>query len=450
MKKLIFKLTLALSIYGAFSTNGFSQGWAKKYAQDQSFFMPMMAHQQPDQSYVIIGNNLITQQALYQPISATGQPLSPIAYDSVAALGYSVATGDGGFGVLCQGTLDAGDAPGSANIRLLRLDNAGQKLWMKRVANYPTNFGSGNMGIDTTNDGGFIVTYRHDTATTTVIRTDNAGNVVWQNDYNQPVGNYITSIVSTNDNGFVVTLQSGTPHIFKLDGSGTVLWQYNGSGGNTTLAKDGNLLLTDNISGHSYIKKIDQNGNDLWTQSYPLLPDSAALYYIVERDSNKYAFTTAAYTTYDSLAQIWHRDYWLGELDSSGNILFTTQLPTSNFGFNANVIGGGTPRTFIATADNGYFITGNSSTTGSYGGYAWDIKTDSNGRAYPSTISGYVFNDANNSCLRDSSEQALITNLTISNATDTFLVAASDSGFFSLGVNEGTYNISLESISPYW
>lgn len=449
MKKILLKVAMALSL-GAFHADSFAQGWAKKFAQEQAFFMPMLAHQQPDQSYAVIGNNLVTQQALFVLITADGHALAPIAHDSIASPGFSVATGDGGFALVGQGVLDAGDASGSFNLRLLRLDNMGQKIWMKRIANYPTSIGSGNLGIDTANDGGFVITYRHDTTTVTVVKTDNEGDIVWQNDYSQPIGNYVTGIVSTNDGGSVVTLQSGTPHIFKVDGAGNVLWQYNGTGGNTMLAKDGNLLLTGSVNGHSFIKKIDQNGNDLWTQQYPILPDSAQLNYIVEKENNQFAFTTASYASYDSASHLWHRKYWLGEADSSGNILFVTQLPTSNFGFQASVLGGGTARTFIETADNGYFLTGHSNISGGYGGFGWGIKTDSTGRVYPSTLSGYVFNDANNNCLPDSSEQALVTIITVSNATDTFIVTANASGYFSLGVNEGTYNIVLESISPYW
>ncbi len=54
--------------------------------------------------------------------------------------------------------------------------------------------------------------------------------------------------------------------------------------------------------------------------------------------------------------------------------------------------------------------------------------------------------------MRDSSEPAFITitNITLANATDTFIATTNDSGFYSLGINEGIYDVSLESISPYW
>lgn len=444
MKKLFFKLILALSIYGAFSTTGFSQGWAKKYAQSQLFFLPMLAHQQPDQTYAVIGTDLVTQKTVYQRISVDGSPVVQITHDSIALVPWSVTAGNGDFGVVGYSS----ETSGTFYLRLMRLNSAGQKLWLKQIAvhNYT---GSANVGIDTTNDGGFVAAYRPDSLTISVVRTDSLGNVVWTNDYPQLVASYVSNVVSTNDGGFVIQ-KSAAEKLFKIDASGNLLWQYSGALENAKLAKDGNLLLYGNSSGHPYIKKIDQDGNDLWSQQYPLLPDSATINFLIEKESDKYAFITHSYGHHDVASNVWFRKYNLGVADANGNYLFLNQLPTSNFGFTANILTGATQRVFTETTDNGYFITGWSSINGGYGQFAWAIKTDSTGRAYPSTLSGYVYDDANSNCLRDNSEQALVTNITISNATDTFIVAATDSGFFSLGVNAGTYSVSLESISPYW
>lgn len=436
--KRILKTYLVMLGFIVLSINVAAQGWAKKIAQGNGYFLPFSVHQRADNSFVIVGNELNTgnDAAQFLHISASGENLAKVSYDSISSVGgYSVQTPNGDFGLVSRFKTDSGD------ISLLRIDSSGQKIWYSFIA-IDSLANIANKGIDTTNDNGFVVACAVKNSTLALVRVDSLGNTIWKN-YYQGAGSYPANLYSTADGGFLAVMQKVSnqqaKRLYKVDASGNFLWQYDINDStycNATLAQDGNILVYGKQNGNPYISKVNQSGNLVWTKNYPTLQDSARVLALLARDNGNVEILSSFLTNNARTTNL-----LLHEADTNGNILSTTALPLLNFGDGRKYY-----TQLIPTNDQGFFLSG----WGNPGQYTWAIKTDSTGRAYPNTLTAYVFNDKNNNCLRDSAEEALITNITLTSATDTFIVAASDSGYLSLGLNDGSYDISLETISPYW
>lgn len=436
--KRILKTCLVMLGFMVLSINVAAQGWAKKIAQGNGYFLPLSAHQRADNSFVIVGNELNTgnDAAQFLHISARGENLAKISYDSISGVGvYSVQIPNGGFGLVSRFKTDSGD------VSLLRVDNSGQKIWYSFIA-IDSLATIANKGIDTTNDNGFVLACAVKNNTLALVRVDSLGNTIWKN-YYQGAGSYPANLYSTADGGFLAVMQKVSnqqaKRLYKVDASGNFLWQYDISDStycNATLAQDGNILVYGMQNGNLYISKVNQSGNLLWTKNYPSLQDSASVLALLARDNGNMEILSSFLTNNERTTNL-----LIHEADTTGNILSTTALPLLNFGDGRKFF-----TTWTQTIDKGFFLSG----WGNPGQYTWAVKTDSTGRAYPNTLTVYVFNDKNNNCLRDSAEEALITNITLTSATDTIIVAASDSGYLSLGLNDGSYDISLETISPYW
>jgi len=79
------KICLVMIGFIALSVNVAAQGWAKKIAQGNGYFLPFSVHQQADNSFVVIGSELNTgnDAAQFLHISENGENLSKISYDSI-------------------------------------------------------------------------------------------------------------------------------------------------------------------------------------------------------------------------------------------------------------------------------------------------------------------------------------------------------------------------------
>lgn len=437
MKRVLKTCLFALG-FMALNNATFAQGWAKKIAQGNGYFLPFTVHQKPDNSFVVLGNDLNTgnNAAQFLHISESGESLTSISYDSITGVGaFSIQTKNGEFGLISRPEIDSGD------IVLLRLNSAGQKIW-HRFISIDSLGGIANQGIDTTKDNGFIAACAVKSNKLALVRVDSLGNTIWKN-YYQGAGSYPAKLFTMSDGGFVAVMQKASQaqskRLYKVDASGNFLWQYDIDDTtycNATLAIDGNILVYGTQNGNPYISKIDPNGNLLWTRNYSALQDSAKILSLLARDNGNFEMLSSFLSNNEKTTNL-----LLHEADSNGNILSTVALPLLNFGDGRKF-----HNAWTQTNDKGFFLSG----WGNPGQFAWAIKTDTLGRVFPNTLTAYVFSDKNNNCLRDSVEEALITNITLTSNTDTVNVAASNSGYISIGLNNGNYDISLQPISPYW
>lgn len=460
--KRILSLTLCIILSFA-SITCYGQGWTRGYSPDHemainSFF------QLPDSSYWVTGFNTLTfSTTRMMRISPEGNVLQVIDLDSISG-GYSMGhiTPDKGMAIISP---IVPDSVGSRTYKrgVLRTDASGNKLWLKNIHtfNLPQNVTGlmGNLSIDTTDDNGFICGLNpYDTGLQRnkllVKRLDAQGDILWERSYydTSQAGAYVTNVINAKDGSFIgqaAGFGAGQDwRIFKIDPNGDFLWEYlpsyNTSWATASVAMDGNIFVYGaDISGLNYLAKLDQAGNELWVESF-LTPTGhdRVVAGLVQHGPNKFALLT-----FDS--QISSQGNRLGiiQIDSSGNLLSERHLPTANLGANLPLI----PLGIKSTLDKGMITGGVIDLNNPSNYYSFMIKTDSTGQVYPNTISGYTYYDTDVDCIKDNSEASFNGNvISFSNAVDTFVVMTHDSGYYSLGVNSGLYDIAIQPANAYW
>ena len=215
---------------------------------------------------------------------------------------------------------------------MIRTDRNGNEIWDKV---FTGSSSSQAFSVQQTSDGGFILAgYVNSTVTfkneTLLIRTDAAGNKVWEMVYAGKKSSGIGYCVrQTADGGYIVCGQAniGGISLFKTDANGSMAWE-------ATLGTSGN--------DHAHAVRQTGDGGYILAAS---------------RDS--------ALEPYDDL---------LIKTDAKGNIVWQKTFPS------ANVVHANTLQT---TSDGGYIIAGNSNIYGAGNGDAVLIKTDANGNAPP-------------------------------------------------------------------
>ncbi|MEO6131565.1 MAG: hypothetical protein ABIQ02_06940, partial [Saprospiraceae bacterium] len=254
-----------------------------------------------------------------------------------------------------------------------------------------------------TSDGGYVVagdSYSSNSGTLTgiinngnldmyIAKLDGNGTILWQkllggNNYESA-----TSIQQTNDGGFIIvgtsnssntgTLTGLTNHggyddwIVKLDGNGTIAWQflYGGSGddyaqsvqkisnggfivaGYSNSSNSGTLTGLTNFGLRDYwIYKLDENGVIVWQYLFGGTQDDEAYGitestdqgFIIAGKSNSSNTGTLMGVTNNGFA-----DYWILKLNSTGNLIWQRLL-----GGNDDEI----PYTIDKTLDGGAFVGG--------------------------------------------------------------------------------------------
>ena len=248
---------------------------------------------------------------------------------------YSYAfqiTQDGGF-IVAGRTFSFGT--GGWEGYLLRLDGIGDTVWVRTYGNILYDE---IQDVDTTSDGGFILTGH--TATNdwagdvSLIKTDASGNIMWTQIYGGAIGlsDKGYSVRQTTDGGYVI---SGTTETY-------------GAGGDDV-----------------YVIKTNSSGIILWTRTIGTSGTTEAGREIQQTSDGGYI--VAGYT--DGLGAGFY-DVYLIKLDNTGVVTWSKTYGGSSYDF---------VYTVQQTSDNGYILGG---TTDSYGAGSWDsylLKTDVNG-----------------------------------------------------------------------
>lgn len=464
----IKKITLtALFLLFNFATTLWGQGWTNTYSPDRQLRINAI-HQLEDESYWVTGANLLTNdKTRLLRVDKDGVVVQGFDYDSISGgFSQSTITPDRGMIIFGTGVHDP-DFQHTRRRVALRVDENGEKLWYKEVHVFenPSGTGQGNMAIDTTDDNGFICALNpHDTAFNQkrilLKRLDENGNILWEQHYYDSVPSaFVTSVLNSKDNGFIVgasgfdSVEEYRSKIFKIDANGNFLWEYvpsfptawvSGFVSNDPTKINVHGTDTSYAISSPYLGQIDQNGNELWVQSYPPLSDSSSLGFLVELDD----FTFAGITSKSSGSIVENTRFSLAKIDTSGNILTQKFLPTSNLSLDYNLLQGA----FNKTIDQGFIFGGwvNHFSENTPCGFL--IKTDSTGQVYPNSISGKAFYDRNENCEIDQDEEFLPGKfLSFSNSQDSFLVSTQSDGSYTLGLDNSIYNVSVvNTIAPYW
>ena len=306
-----------------------------------------------------------------------------------------IQTNDGGY--LVAGDSDSNisgekseNSRGGYDYWVVRLDSNGTIIWQKTLG------GSADerlWSVQQTTDGGFILGGYSDSDISGdksensqggsdywIIKLNSSGNLLWQNTIGGNANDRVLKIVETDDGGYLVGGDSASnisgdrtvPRagfrdiwLVKLDASGNILWQRSHGYNNTSITglsktNDGGFIISGTLfnvtATHDafWVLKINGQGFHVWNKIiqgdkadwFPKISPTSDGGYIMAGASDSDAFGDKSENSQGSF------DYWVIKLDENGNVVWE------------NTIGGSEPEqpdTIIQCADEGYFVSGYSS-----------------------------------------------------------------------------------------
>ncbi len=334
-------------------------------------------------------------------------------------------TSDGGFIVAGNSKSSDGDvsghigSSGSTDYWIVKLDSNGDIIWEK-------NYGSDNQdfahSIQQTSDGGYIVAgagYDSNIPDFWIVKLYSNGELEWQVFIGDTYfGEEAYSIQETSDGGYVFVGDSFGSHgnnadyvMVKLNADGQIQWEKS-YGGSSTQVSYSVKQTSDNgyiIAGYSpadngdvsnnygvsdvWIVKTDELGNLEWEKNYGgsgyegTGTGVVRSVNIITTINGGYAFASSSTSSDGDISgnnngypNVSKADYWIVELDSTGNILWE-----NNFGGYYD----DDPKSIAQTSDGGFIVTGfSTSADGDVSGHhgndyissdCWVIKVDSSG-----------------------------------------------------------------------
>ena len=246
-------------------------------------------------------------------------------------IAYSVVqTDDGGYAI--AGYTSSYGA-GSFDFWLVKIDSAGNLLWNKT---YGGIWGESAYCVVQASDGGYAIAGRTSSFDVGggdfwLVKTDSAGNLLWNKTYGEGNPDIAYSVVQTDDGGYAIA---------------GFTYSYGASGGDFLLVR------------------TDSNGNVLWNKTYGRTWTDAARSVIQTSDEG---YALAGYT-YTPITPV--EDFWLVKTDSAGNMQWNKTYGAGSYDI---------PYSVVETFDGGYAIAGRTSSFGAGADDFWLVKTDSFG-----------------------------------------------------------------------
>lgn len=316
-------------------------------------------------------------------------------------------TSDGGY--ILVGSTQSYAEYGYEDIWLIKTDKAGNRLWDRAYGGADLDQG---LCVQETKDKGFIitgVTYSYSSSTphdkkNILIRTDEFGHKLWTKILGQGAG---YCVQETDDGGFVVvgyTTAYGASynvHLIKTDEHGDESWNKTFDSGGFDA---GNHVCQTDDGGYILVGSTDKNDGGLWlikTDS-----DGNLLWdkvfgrgtdwgHCVQETSDG-CFIVAGRTYHYGMGS---EDAWLIKTDSKGDELWNHTFGGSGYDW-ANYV--------RVTSDGGYILVGGTGSFNRYGSNdVWLIKTDADGNKQWGRILGGT--DAENSyCVQETSDDSYV------------------------------------------
>ena len=180
-----------------------------------------------------------------------------------------------------------------------------------------------------------------------LMKTDSDGNFLWAkaDTVSFMYENNSLAFVETIDGGFISAVSSG--NLIKRDANGNREWVINGDFGINSMCNtnDGNIILGGCQNLNIGLRKIDENGNALWTQVYQIDDDNTICKSITELQNGGYALT--GYIGYSGSND---SDVLIMITDTTGDSLWTTTFDGYGYRDKGNCI--------IETNDTNLMIVG--------------------------------------------------------------------------------------------
>jgi hypothetical protein len=223
-----------------------------------------------------------------------------------------------------------------------------------------------------------------------LVKTDENGNIEWNQTYGGADGEIANSLIKTSDGGYALgggtSPFGGTADLWlvKTDESGNMEWNKTYGGAQDDRAQslietsDGGYALagsTESFGAGSYdfwLVKVDESGNFEWNKTYGGTHDDLA-YSLLETSDGGYALAGFTHSF-----GVGFYNFWLVKTDENGNIMWNQTYGGEYDEFAYSL---------VKTSDGGYAIAGK--TNVAHGEYTdfWLVKTDANGiPEFPSWI----------------------------------------------------------------
>jgi hypothetical protein len=386
-------------------------------------------------------------QSIMVDITGKKTPTSPIQRLGIGAPGINrtyggtktdvanavVQTSEGGY-ALAGYTSSLG--AGIQDMWLVKTDSAGNHLWNRTYggANY-----DGAYSIVQTNDGGYALggytgSFGAGYDDVWLVKTDGAGNMLWNRTYGGANFDDAYSLVQTNDGGYALagsTLSSSGDYdlyLVKTDGFGNMLWNktYGGTLDDVSWSvvetNDGGYALAGWTysfgagSQDAWLVKTDGAGNIQWNRTYGGTNYDGA-YSLVQTNDGGYALAGYTYSLGAGSS-----DVWLIKTDSSGNMQWGKTYGGASYDEAYSV---------VQTSNGGYAIAGYTDSFGMGDDDIWLIKTDDFGNMLWSKTYGGIKGDGARYVIQTSDGGYALAGYTYSlgaGDTDMWLVKTDQSG----------------------
>ncbi len=320
----------------------------------------------------------------------------PLCYD---AWSYSVEqTTDGGY--IITGTVDLHYKDHGLDLLLIKTDANGNLLWNKTYGGTGVNWG---YCVEQTVDGGYIITgritsYGSSNYDVWLIKTDVNGNLLWNKTFGGTGEDEGFCVEQTVDGGYIITgvtysymAEDSDVWLIKTDVNGNLLWNKTFGGTDwdesycVNQTKDGGYIIVGStqsfgIDGYFdvWLIKTDTSGNLVWNKTYGgtggdwgnCVEQTVDGGYIITGYTG--SFGAGLY------------DVWLIKTDASGNAEWNQTYGGTSHEDGTHV---------EQTTDNGYIITGHTTSYGAGNGDFWLIKTDISGNMEWNQTYGGIGND---------------------------------------------------------
>ena len=278
---------------------------------------------------------------------------------------------------------------GKGDVWLIKTDNTGNKSWDRTFGGTDIDWAE---CVRQTTDEGYIITghtmsfsageYDSDVW---LIKTDNAGNEVWNRTFGGTETDYGYSVQQTTDGGYIITGFTWSfstddyvdGWLIKTDSSGNMMWNrtFEGGVGNSVQqTNDGGYIITGKKYNYDvWLIKTDNNGNKVWDKTFGGTSWDEG--YCVQQTSDEGYIIVGCKGLYGAN----EGDVWLIKTNNDGNKSWGRTFGGADYDAGSWV---------QQTSDGGYIITGVTDSTVYEEGDVWLIKTDENGKSRNKAVTG--------------------------------------------------------------
>lgn len=284
-------------------------------------------------------------------------------------------TNDGGYALAC---ITNSYGAGGHDAWLLKTDADGNLQWNKTYGG--TNEDGAYIVVQTADEGYFIVGYTKSFGAGNedawLIKTDSAGNMLWNKTYGGTSLDGVGGLILTADGGYMLVGYTASfggfkGWLIKTDTSGNMLWNKTYSVASMCWfdlgiqTADGGYAIAGKTFptayGDAWLVKTDSDGNMLWNKTYGGTGDDQG-FCVMQMDDGGYLVQgmTASFGAGGV-------DGWLFRTDSSGNMLWNKTYGGAGTEFMDEI---------MQTSDGGYIMAGFTDSFGAGSTDLWLIKTD--------------------------------------------------------------------------